>query len=103
MGKVHALLDQWLQDGNIKLLWVQRLLNASEKSDPKFCRYHRVVRHPTKECWTLKKIFNDRVHSGELVIENNDVRNNPLPAHNSQYGAANVVTHDHKVEEEMVP
>ena len=78
MGKVHALLDQWLQDDNIKLPWVQCFPNASEKSDPKFCRYHRVIGHPTKECWTLKKIYNDRIHSGELVIENKDVRNHSL-------------------------
>ena len=59
--------------------------------------------HPTKECWTLKKIFNDRIHSGELVIENNDVRNNPLPAHNSQRGTANVVTHNFGTDKELMP
>ena len=77
--------------------------NAREKGNNKFCKYHRVVGHPTKECWTLKKIFNDRVQSGELVIESNDARNNPLPAHNAQRGAANAIAHDPRTEKEVVP
>ena len=103
MGKVYALLDQWIRDKNIKLPWVERLPGAREKGDPKFCKYHRSIGHPTKYCWTLKKIFNDRVRSGELVIENNDVRNNPLPAHNAQRGTANVATHDPGTEREVMP
>ena len=76
---------------------------AREKGDPKFCKYHRSIGHPTKECWTLKKIFNDRVRNGELVIENNDVRSNPIPAHNAQRGTANVAAHDPRTEREVMP
>ena len=94
MGKVHAMMDQWLRDGNLKLPRVERLPTQEEKNNPKFCRFHRTVGHPTKDCFTLKRIFNERVRNGELIIEDNDVRNNPLPAHNNQRGAVNVVTHD---------
>ena len=59
MGKVHAMLDQWLRDKNIKLPKVDRLPNATEKHDPEFCRYHRTVGHPTKQYWTFKKLFNE--------------------------------------------
>ena len=34
------------------------------------------------------------MQKGELVIENNDVRNNPLPAHDNQRGSTNAITHD---------
>src|SRR5262249_5256716 len=94
MGRVHAMLDQWLRDGNLKLPRVEHLPTQEEKNDPKFCRFHRIVGHPTRDCFTLKRIFNERVQNGELIIENNDVRNNPLPAHNNQRGAVIAITHD---------
>ena len=61
MGKVHAMMDQWLRDGNIKLPRVERLPTQEEKNNPKFCRFHRTIGHPTKDCFTLKRIFNERV------------------------------------------
>ena len=94
MGKVHTVLTQWLRDGNIKLPKVEHLPSDEEKNNPKFCRFHRIVGHPTKDCFTLKRIFNEIVQNGEPVIGDNDVRNNPLPTHNAQHGAVNAITHD---------
>ena len=57
MGKVHAILDGWLQNEDIKLPRVEQQPKSMEKRDPKYCRYHRTVDHPTKDCWSLKRIF----------------------------------------------
>ena len=57
MGKVHAILDGWLQNEDIKLPRVEHQPTAMEKRDPKYCRYHRIVDHPTKDCQSLKRIF----------------------------------------------
>ena len=81
MGKVHAILDDWLRNEDIKLPRVERQPTAIEKKDPQYCRYHRTVDHPTKDCRSLKRIFQERIQNGELIIENNDVRRNPLPTH----------------------
>ena len=57
MGKVHAILDDWLRNEDIKLPRVERQPTAIEKRDPQYCRYHWTVDHPTKDCRSLKWIF----------------------------------------------
>uniref|UniRef100_A0A2N9F5C3 RNase H type-1 domain-containing protein n=1 Tax=Fagus sylvatica TaxID=28930 RepID=A0A2N9F5C3_FAGSY len=52
--EMMAIFDKWVKDEVIKLPQVTRQPTAEEKKDPKYCRYHRYVHHPTKN--------NKRVH-----------------------------------------
>ncbi|OMP00330.1 reverse transcriptase [Corchorus capsularis] len=80
--KVRALLQEWIRDGQINLPFVSRMPTGQEKIDPKYCDYHRVVGHPFAECWSMRRLIQNRVRKGELVINSNDtVQVNLLPTH----------------------
>ena len=52
--EMMAIFDKWVKDEVIKLPQVTRQPTAEEKKDPKYCRYHRYVHHPTVDCRTLR-------------------------------------------------
>ncbi|OVA07301.1 hypothetical protein BVC80_1601g89 [Macleaya cordata] len=81
---VLGLLDAWIQDAVIWLPPIRRDPTQQEMNDPKYCRFHRTVGHPTKECRALKWVFSEKIQTGELDIgeaRQGAVNNNPLPDH----------------------
>ncbi|CAL2266015.1 unnamed protein product [Prunus armeniaca] len=52
----------------IKLPKPYKVPTREEKGDPRYCRYHQFVGHPTIACQTLKKIMHTRVHDGTLKL-----------------------------------
>jgi hypothetical protein len=51
--EMMAIFDKWVKDEVIKLPQVTKKATAEEKKNPKYCRYHRYVHHPTVDCRTL--------------------------------------------------
>lgn len=51
---------------------------------PKFCIYHRHTRHPTTNCWTLKRNFRQKQLDNELRVGQHDVREEPYLNHRNQ-------------------
>lgn len=47
--------------------------------NPRYCRFHIYVSHPTSDCKILKRIFKEKVESGELNLGTEGVHKNPLP------------------------
>uniref|UniRef100_A0A2N9HGT5 Reverse transcriptase domain-containing protein n=1 Tax=Fagus sylvatica TaxID=28930 RepID=A0A2N9HGT5_FAGSY len=52
--EMMAIFDKWVKYEVIKLPQVTKQPTVEEKKDPKYCRYHRYVHHPTIDCQTLR-------------------------------------------------
>ena len=74
LDRVKALLQEWIKDGNLNLPYVPRPPIAEEKSNPRYCDYHRMVGHPLIECRNLRRIFHQRVQAREVLIETTEFR-----------------------------
>uniref|UniRef100_A0A2N9H877 Integrase catalytic domain-containing protein n=1 Tax=Fagus sylvatica TaxID=28930 RepID=A0A2N9H877_FAGSY len=61
-----------------------------EKRDPKFCRYHRYVHHPTADCRSLRWELNRKIQDGTLQLspEQQRVHKNPFPNYRKDQGKA---------------
>uniref|UniRef100_A0A2N9J874 Retrotransposon gag domain-containing protein n=1 Tax=Fagus sylvatica TaxID=28930 RepID=A0A2N9J874_FAGSY len=55
-------------DEVIKLPKITKQPTAEEKKDPKYCRYHRYVHHPTVDCRTLRWEVNRKIQDGTLQL-----------------------------------
>ncbi|CAL2257555.1 unnamed protein product [Prunus armeniaca] len=53
----HAILDTMIVDGAIKPFRPYKVPTREEKNDPRYCRYHQFVGHPTTACQTLRRIL----------------------------------------------
>uniref|UniRef100_A0A2N9E8D5 Integrase catalytic domain-containing protein n=1 Tax=Fagus sylvatica TaxID=28930 RepID=A0A2N9E8D5_FAGSY len=67
------------------------------RKDPKYCRYHRYVNHPTVDCRTLRWEVNRKIQNGTLLLseEQQKVHQTPFPNYNKGKGKAvvSVVIH----------
>ena len=52
--EMMAIFYKWVQDQVIKLPKITKQPTVEEQKDPKYCRYHRYVHHPTMDCRTLR-------------------------------------------------
>ena len=60
VDRVKALLQKWINDGNVNLLYVLRPLIEEEISNPRYCDCHLEVGHPLSEYRNLRRIFHRR-------------------------------------------
>ncbi|CAL8119364.1 unnamed protein product [Prunus armeniaca] len=64
----HAILDTMIADGAIKPRKPYNVPTREEKSDPRYCRYHQFVGHPTTACQSLRRILHGKIHEGVLEL-----------------------------------
>jgi hypothetical protein len=92
-----VIFDKWVQDQVIKLPKISKQPTAEEQKDPKYCRYHRYVNHPTVDCRTLRWEVNRKIQNGTLQLseEQQKVHQTPFPNYNKGKGKAvvSVVIH----------
>uniref|UniRef100_A0A2N9H3G7 Integrase catalytic domain-containing protein n=1 Tax=Fagus sylvatica TaxID=28930 RepID=A0A2N9H3G7_FAGSY len=95
--EMMAIFDKWVQDQVIKLPKISKQPTAKEQKDPKYCRYHRYVNHPTVDCRTLRWEVNRKIQNGTLQLseEQQKVHQTPFPNYNKGKGKAvvSVVIH----------
>jgi hypothetical protein len=86
--EVKALVKEWIADGGLTLPDIEVAPSRADRESPNYCMFHRHTKHPTSDCWTLKRIFKKKVDNNELRITTKaqDVRTNPYPDH----GTANM-------------
>ena len=53
--EVPKMLDQLLELNVIELPEMKRPEEAGKVNDPNYCKYHRLVSHPTHRCFVLKE------------------------------------------------
>jgi len=99
MDKVHIIFDQMLKDGILILPNVSREPTPEEKKSKNYCRYHRTTRHPTEQCWSLRRFFHKKMDAGEIILTdegNEDVNTQPFPAHDKGKAHAHMIAHNAK-------
>uniref|UniRef100_A0A2N9J1X6 RNA-directed DNA polymerase n=1 Tax=Fagus sylvatica TaxID=28930 RepID=A0A2N9J1X6_FAGSY len=69
--EMMAIFDKWVQDQVIKLPKISKQPTAEEQKDPKYCRYHKYVNHPTVDCGTLRWEVNRKIQDVLVVIHGN--------------------------------
>ncbi|EOY14143.1 H0502G05.11 protein [Theobroma cacao] len=76
------LVDFWNQVYvQVNLPFISKPPTIEEKSNPRYCDYHRTVGHSLVKCRDLCKKFYKRVQAGEIMVGNNKINNNSFPAH----------------------
>ncbi|XP_075670331.1 uncharacterized protein LOC142640121 [Castanea sativa] len=66
--ELDVLLDKWIADGIFKPNQAAREPTDEERRDPRFCRLHNYVQHPTAECWALRRLVHRRIKEGTLEL-----------------------------------
>jgi hypothetical protein len=86
--EVKALVKEWIADGGLTLPDIEVAPSRADRESPDYCMFHRHTKHPTSDCWTLKRIFKKKLDNNELRIATKaqDVRTHPYPEH----GTANM-------------
>jgi len=80
------MLDDLLENGIIELPAPKRPEEAGRITDPKYCRYHRVISHPLKKCITLKECIMQLARDGRIILDLDDpIRTNHISAQLEHY------------------
>ena len=66
--EMMAIFYKWVQDQVIKLPKITKQPTTKEQKDPKYCRYHRYIHHPTVDCRTLRWEVNRKIQDGTLQL-----------------------------------
>ena len=66
--ELNHVLDKWIRDGVVRSFTVSRLPTKEERKNPLFCRIHNYVKHSTKDCWTLRRLFHKKLREGTLEL-----------------------------------
>ncbi|KAK9943693.1 hypothetical protein M0R45_009294 [Rubus argutus] len=84
----HAILDAMFADGAIKPPRPYKNPSREDKTDPRYCRYHQIVGHPTTACQTLRKILHGKIQDGtlELPSKKQAIDEDPLPPPTTREG-----------------
>ena len=99
--ELNHVLDKWIGDGIFRPFTVSRPPTKEERENPLFCKIHNYVKHSTKDCWTLCRLFHKKLRKGTLELTQNEpeVQRNPLPNHKGK-GVVAVVIHGNPAEAE---
>ena len=97
--ELNHVLDKWIGDGVVKPFTMSKPPTEEERKNPLFCRIHNYVKHSTKDCWTLRRLFHKKLREGTLKLIQNEpkVQRNPLPNHKGK-GVVVVVIHGNPAE-----
>ena len=81
MGSRDSIPRVHIKDQVIKLPKISKQPTTEEQKDPKYCRYHRYVRHPTVDCRTLRWEVNRKIQDGTLQLseEQQKLHKTPFP------------------------
>jgi len=67
------MLNDLLKKRIIQLPEPKRLEEVGRTTDPKYCRYHRMVSHPLEKCSRLKERIMRLIEDGTIILDLNDV------------------------------
>ena len=99
--ELNHVLDKCIGDGIVRPFTMFRPPIEEERKNLLFCRIHNYVKHFTKDCWTLRRLFHKKLKEGtlELTQKEPEVQRNPLPNHKGK-GVVVVVIHRNLIEAE---
>ncbi|OIT19444.1 hypothetical protein A4A49_55051, partial [Nicotiana attenuata] len=66
---VPTILDELLDKKVIDLPESKRPEETGKVGDPKYCKFHRIISHPTEKCFVLKEKIMALVSEGKIIID----------------------------------
>ena len=66
--ELNHFLDKWIGNGIVRAFTVSRPPTEEERKNRLFCRIHNYVKHSTKDCWTLRRLFHKKFREGNLEL-----------------------------------
>lgn len=63
-------------------------LSWEDREKHHYCALHNKVNHPTKVCFSLKRLINHRVKNGDIELPQTNMNDNPLPPHGAHMASA---------------
>ena len=66
---ISKMLDHLLELKLIELPEMKRLEEADQTNDPKYCKYHRLIGHPIKQCFVLKDKIMELARQGKIMFD----------------------------------
>ena len=66
--ELDVLLDKWIADRVFNPNQISKESKEEERRDPRFCRLHNYVQHPTVKCWALHRLVHRRIKEGTLEL-----------------------------------
>ena len=66
--ELNHILNKWIGDGIVRPFTVSKSLTEEERKNPLFCRIHNYVKHSTKDCWTLRRLFHKKIREETLEL-----------------------------------
>ncbi|KAG9453545.1 hypothetical protein H6P81_006449 [Aristolochia fimbriata] len=69
---VPGMLEQLLEKNLLQLPEAKRAEDVGKTSDPNYCKYHRLVGHPTEKCFVLKDRILELATQGRIILETDD-------------------------------
>ncbi|KAK3043386.1 hypothetical protein RJ639_002688 [Escallonia herrerae] len=73
-SKVPGILDFLLQHKLIDLPKMKRTEEVGQVNEPRYCKYHRLIRHPTEKCFTVKEVIMDLSKKGKIHLDDEQVK-----------------------------
>ena len=103
LKELDVLLDKWIADEVFKPNQGSREPTEEEQRDPRFCRLHNFVQHPTAKCWALRRPVHHRIKEETLELSQQEVQRNPLPNHKGKGVVVVVICSDPEGDKEENP
>ena len=66
--ELNHVLDKLIGDEIVRLFTMSRPPTKEERKNHLFCRIHNYVKHSTKDCWTLRRLFHKKLREGTLEL-----------------------------------
>jgi len=66
------MLDKPLEEGLIEPPELKRPEEIGRTSDPRYCRYHRIISHPIEKCRTFKERVMQLANEGKITLGGKD-------------------------------
>ena len=66
--ELNHVLEKWIGNGIVRPFIVSRPPIEEERKNPLFCRIHYYVKHSTKDCWILYRLFHKKLREGTLEL-----------------------------------
>ncbi|XP_024199875.1 uncharacterized protein LOC112203083 [Rosa chinensis] len=66
---VEQIFSELYKAKEIELPEPKRPTDVNKTKNREFCRYHRIVSHPTSDCFILKNIIQEMINNKEIEVE----------------------------------
>ena len=73
---VSEMFDHLISLELIELPKMKRPEEANQTNDPKYCKYHRLISHPIKQCFVLKDKIIELAHQGKIIFDDEIMTSN---------------------------